>query len=118
MIEKQAETGKIRLALRIIINGKPLMTNHPNKLREAFEQYANRHFWIESQKERCFDLWQAAITHEREHSDRLAEALRRIAYWPLGGDAATYFCGVNMQNIAKEALATHETRKGNQDDKD
>lgn len=58
------------------------------------------------------------LTHEREHAEMLAEALRRIAYCPLGGDAATYFCGVNMQNIAKEALATHETRKGNQDDKD
>lgn len=34
----------------------------------------------------------------------LVEALKRIAYHPLGGDTATYFCGVHMQNMAKEAL--------------
>lgn len=34
----------------------------------------------------------------------LVEALRSIAYRPLGGDTETYFCGVNMQNTAKQAL--------------
>lgn len=35
----------------------------------------------------------------------LVEALRSIAYRPLGGDTETYFCGVDMQNTAKQALS-------------
>lgn len=37
--------------------------------------------------------------------NQAGEALKAIAYRPLGGDTETYFCGVNMQNEAKKALA-------------
>lgn len=52
------------------------------------------------------DAAQAAIdASDARFVPMLVEALRRLAYMPLGGDTATYFCGVNMQNIAKQALA-------------
>lgn len=51
------------------------------------------------------EMAKAAIEASHEQYKPLVEALKSIAYRPLGGDTATYLCGVNMQNTAKQALA-------------
>jgi len=42
----------------------------------------------------------------------LVDALKSVAYRPIGGDTETYFCAVNIQNTAKAALAKAEELAG------
>lgn len=53
-------------------------------------------------------LWAERDQH-RAVMAQAREALASIAYRPLCGDTATYFCGVEMQNDAKQALAALES---------